>query len=267
MGVKELLGLERIDEETFRFTATDRLVTPGRFLFGGCALACGVLAMEEVTSRPTIYAAAHYLSYAMEGEEVTVKVTVAAQGNRISQARATAYAHDQEVLTVNAALGTGTIAAPEPWVTMINVPPPEECPPRVIPEHFGSTIFSFVETRIALQRPLEDLDGTPGSPISAMWVRLPERVDPSAATLAIFGDFLAGGASQAMGRHTMTRSLDNTIRVANLVDTDWVLCEMQMHALANGFSQGAVFLWSQDGVLLGTGSQSMSAKFFESPAT
>ena len=91
-------------------------------------------------------------------------------------------------------------------------------------------------------------------------------IEDSAATLAIFGDYVSGGASQPLGQRTMGRSLDNTIRVATLEPTEWVLCEIQMHALSGGFAQGTAFLWSQSGTLLATASQSIASKIWEQRA-
>jgi len=36
----------------------------GNFLFGGCGLASALVALEEASARPTIWATAQYLSYA-----------------------------------------------------------------------------------------------------------------------------------------------------------------------------------------------------------
>jgi acyl-CoA thioesterase-2 len=66
-----------------------------------------------------------------------------------------------------------------------------------------------------------------------------------------------------LGHNTMGRSLDNTIRIASLEPTEWVLCEIHMHALAGGFGQGTAYLWSQSGMLLGTASQSIAAKLWQ----
>ncbi|HEY1825849.1 MAG TPA: thioesterase family protein [Acidimicrobiales bacterium] len=265
MDMREFLGLSRVDDRTWRLVVTERLITPGAFLFGGCGLAAGIVALEEASSRPTVYAAAHYLSYAPLGTEVVLEVDVAAVGQRVTQARATATADGREVLSVSAALGTGELAAPQAWLTMAKVPAPEDCPERLTPSRFEKSIFSHVETRVALGRNFSELDGSPGSPISALWLRVPEHLEPSAATLAIFGDFVAGGASQALGRHTMSRSLDNTLRVAALSATDWVLLETHMHALTGGFSHGTGYLWSRGGQLLATASQSMSSRLWDSP--
>lgn len=267
MDITEFLGIHRVDETTWRFHVSERLATGGRFLFGGCGLASGVVALEQASGRPTIYAAAHYLAFAPLNAEVTVSVDLAVEGRRVTQARATTRVGEREVLTVNAALGVGELTSPEPWSTMPDVPRPSECPVREMPARFAHSIFDHVETRIARGRSFAQLDASPGAPSSALWARVPDHLEPSAATLAIFGDLVAGGASQPLGRSTMGRSLDNTLRVATLVPTEWVLCEIQMHALAGGFAQGTGLLWSESGVLLGTASQSMSSKIWETTAT
>jgi acyl-CoA thioesterase len=113
-----------------------------------------------------------------------------------------------------------------------------------------------VEVRIARGRLLDELNGEPGTPDSALWARVPGHLTPSAATLAIFGDYVSGGASQPLGRRTRGRSLDNTLRVVQLKSTEWVLCDIRMYALIDGYAQGVAFLWSQEGDLLATASQS-----------
>jgi acyl-CoA thioesterase len=54
----------------------------------------------------------------------------------------------------------------------------------------------------------------------------------------------------------MSRSLDNTLRVVQLRPAEWVLCDIRMHAVFGGYAQGVAHLWSQDGELLATASQS-----------
>jgi acyl-CoA thioesterase len=260
---QSFLEMSRVADDEWRFKVTERLMTPGKFLFGGCGLASGLVALEEASGRPTVWASAHYLSYAPLGAEVTVKTDLAVVGGHVTQARASAWCEGREVLTVNAALGTGTLCAPTPWVTMAAVAAPEDCPLRIMPKRFDNSIFNHVETRIALGRPFAELDGTPGSPISALWSRVPGHFEPSAATLAIFGDYVSGGATQPLGKNTMGRSLDNTIRIATLEPTEWVLCEIHMHALSGGFAQGTAFLWSRSGTLLATASQSIAARLWD----
>jgi acyl-CoA thioesterase len=58
----------------------------------------------------------------------------------------------------------------------------------------------------------------------------------------------------------MGRSLDNTLRTVQLEPTEWVLCDMRMHALVAGYAQGIAFLWSEAGTLLGTASQTVAVR-------
>ena len=82
------------------------------------------------------------------------------------------------------------------------------------------------------------MDGTPGSPDSALWARVPGHLSPSAATLAIVGDYVSGAVSQPLGRRAMGRSLDNTLRMVQLKPTEWVLCDIRIHALVGGYAPG-----------------------------
>ena len=122
--------------------------------------------------------------------------------------------------------------------------------------HFEDTIRSRLDERMAAGRPFFELDGTEGTGTSAIWVRLPELLEMSAAALAIIGDFVPSGIGQALGKRAGGNSLDNTLRVAHRVPTDWVLADIRVHAVADGFGHGLVHLWAEGGTLLGTASQS-----------
>ncbi len=82
---------------------------------------------------------------------------------------------------------------------------------------------------------------------------MPGHLEPSAATLAIIGDYVTGGVSQPLGRRVMSRSLDNTVRIVHLEPTEWVLCDIRIQALVDGYGQGVAYLWSQTGIAAGHG--------------
>jgi acyl-CoA thioesterase len=63
--------------------------------------------------------------------------------------------------------------------------------------------------------------------------------------------------SDALGMPCSGNSLDNTIRVARLVTTEWILLDAHVQFVGNGFGYGFANLWSQDGTLLGTASQTL----------
>jgi len=83
-----------------------------------------------------------------------------------------------------------------------------------------------------------------------------------AATLAILGDYVPFGIGQALGEQAGGNSLDNTLRVARLVPTEWVLLDIRIDAITNGFGHGVVHLWAQDGTLLASASQSTIVRFW-----
>jgi len=263
MDARTFLGISPLDVAlSWQLDVTPEVSTPGRFLYGGCGLAAALVALEQATGRPTAWATAQYLSFAETGTTLDLDVTLAVTGKHITQGRAVGRVGGREILTVNAALGHGQLELEGTWVQPPDVARPLECPERVLPPMFTDSVLNRVEVRAAKGRMMEVVDGTPGDSSSAFWARLPGHLEPSAATLAIIGDYVSGGLSEPLGKRTMGRSLDNTIRVARLVPTEWILCDIHMHALAGGIAQGQAFLWSEDGVLLATASQSLSARLW-----
>jgi acyl-CoA thioesterase II len=264
IDARSFLGLRPTEDPLhWRMPVVAGLTTPGRFLFGGCGLAGGVEVMEAVTGRPCVWATAQYLSFAPLDSVVDFEVRVAVHGHQVSQARAIGRVAGEEILTVNGALGRRSSEHEGEWVERPDVPGPESSPPREVPVAFAGTIMERVEVRVARGRQFGQLDGTIGSGRACMWARMPDVLEPSAAVLAVFGDYVPGGVAEALGRAGGGTSLDNTIRVARLVPTEWVLIDIRMDAVHSGFAHGQAYLWAEDGTLLGTASQSVIVRFFD----
>lgn len=131
-------------------------------------------------------------------------------------------------------------------------------------DHEG-TIVSQIEMRIANARDMENLDGTIGDGRSALWVKLPASLGSSAPALSILGDWVPFGIGQALGRLTASNSLDNTLRMVETDHpTEWVLADIRIQAVTNGFGHGVAHLWAQDGTLLATASQSAICRQWDS---
>jgi acyl-CoA thioesterase len=81
---------------------TSRLITHGKFLWGGAGLGAAISAMEGTTGRNVVWATSQYLSYARPGEVLDIDVTVAVHGYQMTQARAVCHVGNREILTVNA---------------------------------------------------------------------------------------------------------------------------------------------------------------------
>jgi acyl-CoA thioesterase-2 len=256
------LGLEATDDPLrFQLPVRPRLSTGGGFLFGGAGLAAAVAALEVATDRPLVWASAQYLSYARPPAVLDIEVAPAVTGRQISQARATGRVGDVEIFTVNAALGRRPFEAGGSWAVRPEVPDPDDCPQRELHPHHDDTIMSTIEMRLADARQMEELDGSPGEGRSAVWARVPD-LDISAVTLGVLGDWVPFGIGQALGARAGGNSLDNSLRVVDIVPTEWVLLDIRVSAVAHGFGHGLVHLWAEDGSLLATASQSAIVRFW-----
>jgi acyl-CoA thioesterase len=249
-------GLERTeDPRAWRMKVVPELCSGMGALFGGCGLGAAIEALEVTTGRPLVWATAQYLSFARPPAVIDLGITEVVRGHQVSQARAVATVEGEEILTMNGALGRRSLRWSGAWAVRPEVPPPDECRPRVLQERHQGSIMDRLDMRLADARDFEDLDGEPGDGRSALWVRLPD-LEMSAAALAIVGDYVPFGIGQALGGRTGSNSLDNTLRVANRAPTDWILADVRVHAVADGFGHGLVHLWAEDGTLLATASQS-----------
>jgi acyl-CoA thioesterase len=240
------------------------LTTQGGFLFGGCALGAAISALEATSGRETIWATGQYLSYARPGEVVDIDVTIAVSGRQTTQARAVCHVGNREILTVNAALGHRELELGGQWEQMPDAPPPAESSDREFRLPPDGTIHDKLEQRTVKVRPLRDLDGTSGDGRTIMWARIPDVIDGvDTATLAILGDFVPMSVGQSLGIRGGGNSLDNTLRVVQIVPTEWVLLDIRTHAVARGFGHGLVHMFAEDGTLMATASQSCIVRMWE----
>lgn len=262
MDASDWLGLRSThNQHRWYLPVTEGIATRGRFLFGGCGLGAAVAALERTTGRPLVWATAQYLSYAMIDDVVDLDVLVSVAGHATTQARLVAHVGEREVLTVNAALGSKQHPARGQYVDFPDLPSPQECPRRPPREEDERSIMTRLDMRLAKGRQWDDLEGHPvGDGRSALWVRLPDDdgspLDVSAAALAILGDYVPFGISQSQGVWWPSNSLDNTIRIVSLAETEWVLVDVRVEGVGGGFGHGTVYLWSESGVLLAAASQS-----------
>jgi len=265
MDAREFLGLEPTHNPNRWFLpVVPGLSTGHGFLFGGCGLGAAIEAMEATTGRPLIWATAQYLSYARPPSFLDIDVTVPVSGRATSQARAVAHVAETEVLTVNAALGARDIAASGSWVQRPDVPRPEDCSVRTFRFEVEDSIMQRLEVRVASARDFTTFDGQPSADgRSSLWARIPELLEPSAATLAILGDYVPFGIGQALGQMAGGNSLDNTLRIGRIVPTEWVLIDVRIETIANGFGHGHVYLWAEDGTLMATASQSTIVRYWK----
>jgi acyl-CoA thioesterase len=260
MDGRQYLGLEATDDPNrWRLPVVPAVLSGAGALFGGCGLAAAMEAMEATTGRPTIWASAQYLSFARPPATVSIEVVAMVEGHQTSQARAVGRVGDEEIFTVNAALGVRPSELQGQWAARPTVPAPGDCQPRVLEGRHEATIMQRLTLRLADARPPDELEGPSADGRCSLWARL-DGLASTTTTLAILGDFVPFGISQALGRWAGGTSLDNTIRVARRVPTEWVLLDIRIQAVTDGYGHGLVHLWAEDGTLLGTASQTAVVK-------
>ena len=267
MDAGEFLGLQPTHNPHRWYLPIEMgIATGGRFMFGGCGLGAAIVAMERVLDRRVAWATAQYLSYAMVDEVMDLDVTIASNGHFTSQARVVARVGDREVLTVNAGLGSRPSPVDRSWGSPPDVPKPDDCPERrgrFDDDRFAGSIMDRLDMRLAAGAQWDEFPG-PGTPTgeSALWIRMPE-IEMSAAALAVLGDYVPYGIAQALGHWTRSNSLDNTLRIIRVVPTEWVLLDIAVHGVADGFGHGRVHLWAEDATHLATASQTAIVREIE----
>lgn len=255
-AIHDLLGLSPTAEsERWQVDVHPGVQTGSGALHGGSAFGATIEAMVATTGRPAIWITAQYVAHASAGAALDVVIDAPAAGHRVTQARAKMLHSDEEVLSAFGAFGSREFAFEHTWARPPEVPPPSECAPR---EVGTETLLGLWQSRIARGRTPAALDGTRGTGHSASWYRLPDGFrDVTAGDLAVIGDFTTLELHDALGVVVAANSLDNTLRVASLSESEWVLLDAQVSMVANGFASVTAHLWSDSRALLGVASQTL----------
>lgn len=223
---------------------------------GGISVGNAIDALERATGKPLIWTSAQFLSFALAGVELDLRIDLPSEGRNITQARVTGVEGDREVFTMTAALGGRDGHPAWTFATMPSAPPPDECEPRVhadAPDDIVS-IHTYFDER-TVPSPNATSDG-----ISLRWTRCTEVTTMSASLLAVIADFLPGASRIATGGDFGTNSLDNTLRIHDIVPTEWVLTQTHITTVRSGLFHGSMMLFAEDGTLLATANQSGIAR-------
>lgn len=237
------------------------------FMFGGVGLGASLRALETVTGRPAVWATAQYARYARPGETVRFTVDERVRGNHVSQARVTASAGGREILGVAAALGARDVPARGQWTLAPRVPPPDDCPPRQLwPGRHPDDIHSRIDFRIArgaMHGPRTGASRVEDGNV-ILWARPAHDAGAlDTAFVCVVADYMPSAVGPALGRDAGGNSLDNSIRFHRRVETRWLLCDVKVHGVANGFAHGRMHIFAETGELVATASQSLILRLFD----
>jgi len=245
-----------IDTHRWELPITADLTGGRGSLFGGAGLAAGIVALEQATGRPVIWATGQYLSIIQQPVTLELEVTLPAIGRNVSQGRVVGHLDDQEIITILGAVGERSDPAAGTWLDRPDADSPDNC--EVLRRHHDTvSMHDHVDIRIARGMFGFSGSGKPsGDGRSLLWARMP-KVEHDAGALAIIADYMPSALGNALGKVMHCTSIDNTIRYANREATEWVLCDNMMEFVGNGFAYGTMHMWSEKGALLATASQSM----------
>jgi acyl-CoA thioesterase-2 len=261
-----LVGLERgPGDHEVTFEIVPHLCRGDGALYGGTALAASLAAMELVTGRPARWATAQLVASAGVGDVVRCQVELVARGAYIDQVRISAHVEDRLVFAGVGSAATGR----EHGITGVGLSMPEVVAPEAGVVRFhppgapwrGDVGHHRVSDYLDAPR-TDGVERAPGH--LALWARLTDESSTTAAKLGFLADMaVAPAICNAAGVAGAGTSLDNSLRVGRLVDSEWVLLDVHGLVAEAGYGYGVVHLWSPDGILLATGSQSVKLRTFE----
>jgi acyl-CoA thioesterase len=256
----ELLGLQVDPDDPCRsrFVIEPHLCRRDGDLYGGAALGVALSSFEAVAERPALWATVQFVGVASMGETIECRVEPVARGRAVHQLQVTGTVGDRHIFSA-----LGAAAAPRfngisgGARVMPVVEPPDDAPSLGFDsEGAAHTVGHYLRSEF---REVEMANPTsPGH--YTMWARIFGQDRTTAAGLGFLADMVPIAVCRGAGIEGAGTSLDNSLRVGQLVDTEWVLVELEAHVAAGGYGYGVSHLWSPDGTLMATGSQ--TAKLF-----
>jgi acyl-CoA thioesterase len=215
--------------------------------------------MEAATERDVLWCSTQFVSQPFLGDVVEWEVERLAVGKRAAQLLVRATANGA---TAFVAIGSTGIPVDGgltgQYVAMPAVQRPEDSSPRL--HAMPSTPNADSWTRLVDMRQADVLGE--GGPTVAFWANLRDGGALTPAALAFVADMVPLAVARAAGKMGAGSSLDNSMRFAGgVADTGWALIELQGELARGGFGHGSLRVWTEDGQLVATGSQSASMRY------
>ena len=239
-----------------------------RHMFGGLGLAAGASAMERVCGKPLIWASAQFCSFAAFGEDLDLAVEVLSASRHITHACVVATANGRLAFRVSGALGARPAEVSGQWPALPTVGTPDSYP---VAQHWRAdptSIHGQFEVRVAKGRYGRDRVGAPETDGRLqLWIRPTRAVAVDPALLAVIADQLPNAVGNALGLNAGGTSLDNSLRILRLVQTTWILADIQVDGVESGIAHGAMRLFAETGELMAVASQSLVLRVRSVPGT
>jgi acyl-CoA thioesterase len=255
--LRDFLGLS-VDSDTGRgvLVVANHLLNGRGGLWGGCGLSAAIAMGESGLGRGCVWATVQYVAPIAGGERLDLVLDVGQHGRALSQAAVRGMVGDRLALLATGTFGGGR-GEPMQFVSPPDVPGPEDCaerrPPRALPR---AGLLSELEQRAPGRAGPRPLRGQPGTGRTVLWMRFRRGLPMSPGALAILADLAPSAIAEAVGDQVFGVSLDNSIRVADASETEWVLLDVQVEAIIRGVAQINARMFDRAGRLLAIAGQS-----------
>lgn len=278
----DFLGLTRLGGTGFfEFTVQPKLARLDGRLYGGTAIAASIAAAELVSERSALWMTTQFVSTVETGAEVGVEAEILAPAKRTNQVRVTGKGPDGVV--VFASLGATGHHRDEGiagvFETCPEVPAPDQSEPWSSPFAGLEDLAPQLEDEVG-GRPTAALDRgfnqvlelrnapiidhpDPGPGRVCLWIRRRDGVAVTPAMAAYMADMVPMSIGRAVGQLALGTSLDNSIRIGDFVDSEWVLLDLRPHLAVGDYGHGTAYVWSEDRRLLAVASQTASMRAFD----
>lgn len=260
----------------YEFTVEKHLARLDGKLYGGTALAASIAASESVSQRQAVWMTTQFVATAPAGATISVLAEVLAPGRRTNQVRVTGTDIDGQVMF--ASLGATGIHRPDgmngQFENAPRVSAPDDADRWTNPfsglAKFADSEFKVPEfpkdsgfnTVLELRHPeiMEHPDPGPGR--VCIWMRRKDGEAITPIVAAFMSDMVPLSVAHGCEVIAGGTSLDNTIRIGEFVETEWILLDLRAHLATGNYGHGAAHIWSEDGRLMATASQTASMMQF-----
>ena len=254
----DLLGLQESPRTgQYRFDVRPDLSTPFGFLYGGTGIAASIEAAERMTDRPLQWITTQFIGSPSPGSVVELQVTVPAEGRVTTQSQVQATVDGEPVFTSLCAHTIRPGGDGAAFVSMPDVPPPDDSPAMGGPFEMdlSGSFFRTMERRLAAGTFGMEAVGKPQHGGLSIWTRVVDDEIGSPASQAYVADIIPMGIGAALGALPGATSIDNTLRVIDTEPTEWVLLELIPEGFHRSIGHGSLRMWSEDGRLLSIAQQ------------
>jgi len=258
LPILDLLDLQPTEDPScYRMAVRPELCTPFGFLYGGSGIAASIEAAERVTERPLQWITTQFIGSPAPGSTVDLRVVVPAEGRATTQSQVIATLDGEPAFTSLCAHTIRPSGDGAQFVTMPDVPTPENCPEMGAPFQIelSGSFFRTMDRRLAAGTFGQEAVDKPQDGGLAIWCRVHDHHIGNPASQAYVADIVPLGIGAALGATPGATSLDNTLRVVDTAPTEWVLLELLPEGFHRSIGHGSLRVWSQDGRLMSVAQQ------------